>query len=94
MPESEATLAVVVARLDDLRQDVAGLRNELHASQSENVSRGEWGQRNAHVDTRLDALGREIGDLRTEVRSARAPWWTWATVLCAVAGVLLAVFLP
>lgn len=65
-PQSDdATLAVVVARLDDLRSDVQALRTELAAHRADMVSRGEWEQRNRHVDARHQELGREIGSLRT-----------------------------
>ncbi|ACV09821.1 hypothetical protein Jden_2184 [Jonesia denitrificans DSM 20603] len=84
MPETEATLAVVVARLDDLRADMQSLREEVRKSSENSVTRGEWGQRNQHVDTRINTLGREIGDLRTDVNSRRAPWWSvWAVALAA-----------
>lgn len=84
MPDESTTLAVVVARLDDLRQDFAEMRTEVRQASDQSVSRGEWGQRNAHVDTRLNSLGREVGDLRKDIESRRAPWWsTWAVVLAA-----------
>lgn len=35
-----------------------------------------WEQRNRHVDFVHSGLGREIGDLRTEIRSRRVPWWS------------------
>lgn len=40
-----------------------------------------WEQRNRHVDFVHAGLGREIGDLRSELRSKRLPW---PTVLSAV----------
>lgn len=84
MTTTDPTLAVVVSRLDDLRTDFAELRGEVRTSTEQSVSRGEWGQRNAHVDTRLASLGREIGDMRTELHARRAPWWsTWAVALAA-----------
>lgn len=93
----DPTLAVVVARLDDLRTDVQGLRNELHKSNENNVGRGEWSQRNNHVDTRLNSLGREVGDLRsqherdiaavrTDAASRNAPWWVWVAAVLGVLG--------
>lgn len=71
-PEDPATtIAVVVARLDDVRDDIAGLRRAIEASARDKVSRGEWEQRNNHVDSRLAGQGREIGDLRAEIAAAR-----------------------
>ena len=78
-----ATLAVVVARLDDVREDITMLRAEVAASRQDVVTRGEWQQRNAHVDSRLTGQGREIGDLRTELHSRRAPWWAVASAVVA-----------
>lgn len=84
MNDDNATLAVVVARLDDLRADMQSMRDEIRKSSENAVSRGEWGQRNQHVDTRLNSLGREVGDLRKDLDSRRAPWWSvWAVTLSA-----------
>jgi chromosome segregation ATPase len=76
----DATLAVVVARLDDLRgqqradtkaltEAIEGLRSELAASRLTLVSRGEWDQRNAAVADRFQEHGREIGTLRTSLET-------------------------
>lgn len=75
--DSAATLAVVVARLDDVRGDIQAMRTENSAHRSEMVSRGEWEMRNRAVDTRFESQGREIAELK----AARAPWWSWASVL-------------
>jgi hypothetical protein len=71
----DATLAVVVARLDDLRaqqradtqaltESIEALRRLVTESRSEMVSRDTWEARNAHVDDRFHDQGREIGELR------------------------------
>ncbi len=83
MPEPDATLAVAVARLDDLRIDVRHLRDEVQDSRRDNASRGEWGQRNSAVDARFEGQGREIAQLRQDINSRRAPWWSTASVLLA-----------
>lgn len=76
-PQSDdATLAVVVARLDDLRdqqrQDTKALTESIEAlrrlvaeSRGDMVARDTWETRNAHVDSRFHDQGREIADLRT-----------------------------
>lgn len=51
-----------------------------------------WEQRNRHVDFVHAGLGREIGDLRAEVRSKRAPWWSVAAVVVAGAALLWSMF--
>lgn len=79
MDEASATLAVVVARLDDVRGDIRGMRAELASHRTEMVSRGEWEMRNRAVDSRFESQGREIAELK----AARAPWWSWASVLVA-----------
>lgn len=67
----DPTLAVVVARLDDLREDMKALRSEVRSSTANVVGRGEWVQRNNLVDGRFDSQGKEISHLRTEVASRR-----------------------
>lgn len=83
--DTATVVAVVVARLDDMREDIADLRRAVEDSSRDKVTRGEWAQRNEHVDTRLQNLGSEINVVRTEVHSRRAPWWSTATVLLAAA---------
>jgi len=68
-PPDEITLAVVAARLDDLREDVKGVRSDLAIHRAELVGRGEWLQRNQAVDDRFQAQGREIGQLRTDLNT-------------------------
>ena len=70
----DPTLAVVVARLDDLRESMTELRAEVRSSTANVVPRGEWVQRNQHVDGKFDSQGREISHLRAEVASRRTPW--------------------
>lgn len=76
----DATLAVVVARLDDLRGQqqadtraltaaIEGLRRELASSRADLVSRGEWEQRNGAVADRFQEHGREISALRTSLET-------------------------
>jgi len=51
-----------------------------------------WEQRNTHVDFVIAGLGREIGDLRGELRAKRAPWWSVAAVVIAAAALLWSMF--
>ena len=67
----DPTLAVVVARLDDLRESMTELRAEVRSSTANVVPRGEWVQRNQHVDGKFDSQGKEISHLRAEVASRR-----------------------
>lgn len=77
-------LAVVISRLDDMKQDISDIRADQVSARKENVLRSEWEQRNSHVDFRFHTQGREIGDLRSELNSKRAPWWTWVTAIAAL----------
>lgn len=88
--DDAASLAVVVARLDDVREDIRDLRTDLSSHRTEMVSRGEWEMRNRAVDSRFDNQGREIAELK----AARAPWWSWASVLVAAAALIWAVLGP
>lgn len=110
-PSDDATLAVVVARLDDLREQqradtktltesIEAVRQQLAAMRGEVVSRDTWETRNAHVDGRFQDQGREIGDLRTshakdiadlraDIASRRAPWWSVAAVVVAAAALAI-----
>lgn len=88
--DDAASLAVVVARLDDVREDIRDLRTDLSSHRTEMVSRGEWEMRNRAVDSRFDNQGREIAELK----AARAPWWSWASVLVAGAALIWTVLGP
>lgn len=98
------TLAVLVAQVSDARSDINGLRSEVAAARTESVSRGEWLQRNAAVDTRFGSQGGEVGELRknhasdfatlrAELNSKRAPWWSVVSLIIA-AGACVAAFGP
>lgn len=75
-------LAVAISRLDDVREDIRDVRNEMASYRTSMVGRNEWEMRNRQVDQRFEGQGREIAELK----AARAPWWSWATVLIAAAG--------
>lgn len=87
-------LAVVAARLDDLREDIRELRGEVATSVADKVSRGEWLQRNTAVDERFQGQGREIAQLRSELAARRTPWPTVAAVVVAIASFAWSVFSP
>lgn len=96
-PTDRATLAVVVARLDDLRDDMRAMRQELASHRADLVPRGEWEQRNRHVDARFQEQGREVASLRTELRteiqSRRQPWTAVAGAVVAIASIALTLVL-
>lgn len=57
------------------------------------VSYREWSQRNNEVNGRLSGLGREIGDLRTEIRAKSAPWWSVGALVVSTLAIIAA-FIP
>lgn len=87
---ADPVLAVILSRLTGIDATLSELRSETREARQASVPLVVWEQRNKHVDSRLQQLGREIGDLR----AARAPWWSTWTVVLAAAGVLLGIFQP
>lgn len=79
--EDAVTLAVVGARLSDLKTEMQDVKTMLTAQRTEFVGRNEWLMRNAAVDSTFAGQGREIGDLRTELRARRQPWPAVAAVV-------------
>jgi hypothetical protein len=65
----EVTLAVLGSQLKDVREDIRGMRADLASHRAELVPRGEWEQRNHHVDGRFQEHGREIATLRTALET-------------------------
>ena len=94
-PTSEQSLkvdiAVVQSKIDALTDTLKGLSVRFDDRSRENVLRTEWELRNQHVDTKFQNQGREISDLRAEVRSkdSRRPPWT-AIAALVIAGAVLA----
>ena len=93
-PDINSTLAIISSRLDDIKQDIVEIRDDQRLTNRQMVSRNEWEQRNNYSDNKFTSLGREIGDLRTEINSKSAPWWTWATVLLAAASFVYTFIVP
>lgn len=89
-----ATLAVAISRIDDLREDIAGLRTDLSDIRTSHVTRGEWEQRNNFSDSKFHSIGREVGDLRAELNSRRAPWWSVVAVGAALGALIWSIFGP
>lgn len=87
----ETTLAVLVSRVEDLRGDVSAMRADQTAQRSGMVPRTEWEQRNRFVDDTFRGYGREIGDLRTELRARRVPWPSVGAFVVAACALGLAV---
>ena len=87
--DDRVTLLLVVERLDDLKESVSNVQAQLGLQAASFVPRGEWVLRNQHVDETHRSLGREIGDLRTELRSRRLPWPTVLGAIVSVAALLI-----
>ena len=82
-PQEAITLGVVVARLDDLREDFAAFRTEFRESQKNTVPRPEYEEHKAHVEKRFQDQGQDISDIRADMASRKAPWWATASVIIA-----------
>ena len=80
-----AALEVLVSQVGDMREYIREMRKDLKEVADNKVSYREWSQRNTEVNGRLSGLGREIGDLRTELRAKSAPWWSVGAVVIAAA---------
>ena len=76
-PEDDRVLLRVVAeRLADVQVSQGAIREQLTQQSASFVPRGEWVIRNQPVDSQFTGHGREIGDLRAELRARRLPWPT------------------
>lgn len=94
MPDEDISLQVVNTQLAFVREDIQALTKRFDTFNDSKVSHREWAQRNEHVNTRLEGLGREIGELRTEIRAKSAPWWSVGAMICAIAALAYTVLGP
>jgi len=82
-PMTEATIAVVLERIDNLTKTVEDLKNEIHSDRADKVTRREWQLETAATNRRLESL-----------EDSKARGWTVAAVvlsgLAIVASVALA----
>lgn len=98
MGERDETLAVVVARLDDLRGDFAQLRDELQKRDERYVTRPEWDMWREAVTAQQSAARRRVEDIRQaiadEAQARHVPWTGVAAVVLAAAALAWSVFGP
>lgn len=90
----EASLAVLAVKLDHLTGSVDAINRQLETSASVHVTRREWQLRNETVDERHVGLSREIGQLKTEMASRRAPWWAVVALIGGVGSLMWQVLGP
>ena len=91
--DDSQTLAVVVARIDDMRGDIAGLRSDLHSRDQALVTRVEFEAWKTGLDRELRDMKTAAESARKEADDRRAPWWTWAAFILS-ALTLAVVVLP
>ena len=91
---SNAALDVLISQVSDMREDIREMRDDLKEVTNNKVSYREWSQRNTEVNGRFQSMGREIGDLRTELRAKSAPWWTICAMIVAIGSFAWSVFGP
>jgi hypothetical protein len=90
----ESTIGVLISQVEFMREDIRELSKDLKKANDDKVSHREWSQRNTEVNGRFHTQGREIGDLRTELRAKSAPWWSVGSVIVAVAALAYTVLGP
>lgn len=83
--DDRVTLRVVAERIGDIQASQKAIQQQLTTQAATFVPRGEWMLRNTQVDEKHSGLGREIGELRSELRSRRLPW---PTVVAAIVSCL------
>lgn len=88
-PPDEVTLAILGTKVDALTGTVHQLVTDNRDRDRYYVPHALWAQRNESVDGRVNGLGREIGELRTEIRSRRVSWPAVGAVTVAAAALLL-----
>lgn len=83
----ETSIEILATQVSFLREDIRDLAKKVDESNDSKVSHREWSQRNDHVNTRLGGLGREVGDLRSEIRAKSAPWWSVSALVVSIVAV-------
>ena len=87
-------LQVLISQVGDMREDLREMRIELVKIGENKVSYREWSQRNTEVNGRFTSQGREIADLRTEIRAKSAPWWSVGSLIVSVAVLAYTILSP
>ena len=82
---TDANIAVMAVELRYIKASVERIEQAHTAS----VPRTEWEQRNEYVNQQLHALVRENADLKTELASKRAPWWSVLSSIGSAAAVVI-----
>lgn len=82
--ELKVALGVIQTSLIDIREDIKQLRADQNMNVTTYVTRNEWALRNQTVNDKFESQGREIGDLRIEIRGRRVHWTAIASLLVAV----------
>lgn len=82
--ELKVALGIIQNSLIDIKDDIMQLRQAQNMNVTTYVTRNEWALRNQTVNDKFSAQGREIGDLRAELRGRRVHWTAIASLLVAV----------
>ncbi|WP_419704996.1 hypothetical protein [Promicromonospora sp. NFX87] len=100
MTTSDPTLAVVVARLDDLRSEVSDMRVEVRTTASAFLPRTEWelwrasanreiAEARADAEQAVAEARHEASKVRTEIDGRRIPWTAVVAAVVAIASLAL-----
>lgn len=83
MDEDRIALVKVETTLEGVVTTLGELRDEIRSQRGEHVTRNEWTQRNTHVDAKFDTHAEDISEIKQDLASKRAPWWTVVAVVFA-----------
>ena len=77
---TDITLAVVVSKLDDIREDIQDLKRST-------ITRAEYDERNRYIDTRLQHKTNETQRLEQRISAKTAPWWSVGALILSTAAI-------
>jgi flagellar biosynthesis chaperone FliJ len=87
--QTKIDIAVINTKLDTLTQHIEQLTRQVNVSNDSKVSRNEWEQRNHYVDGRFQALGREISELRIDIKTEKTNKPHWTAIVGAIVVVVV-----
>lgn len=79
------TQAEIVRTLHRIEEGQKELAQKVEAQAGFFVSRDAWTMKNLALDREIVRIHNRVDDIKDDLESSRAPWWTWATVLTALA---------
>lgn len=88
MPSNtEANIAVMTVELRYIKEAVS----RIESAHTTSVPRTEWEQRNEYINQQLHQIVKESADLKAELASKRAPWWSVLSSFAGAAAVIIVI---